>query len=63
MTVDRVYINLPPLQAWVLDATPGKVRAGGDGEDHPRELISFLRTLPKVVSYKIYLFCNCLHFS
>ncbi|WVZ19460.1 hypothetical protein V8G54_006782 [Vigna mungo] len=33
--------------AWVLDATPGKVRAGGDGEDHPAELISFLSTLPK----------------
>ncbi|XP_010542767.1 PREDICTED: protein ABHD11 [Tarenaya hassleriana] len=41
-----------PVRAWVLDATPGKVRAGGDGEDHPRELISFLRTLPKVVSSK-----------
>ena len=37
----------------MLDATPGKVRAGGDGEDHPRELISFLRTLPKVVTCNI----------
>ncbi|CAK7327873.1 unnamed protein product [Dovyalis caffra] len=37
---------------WVLDATPGKVRAGGDGEDHPAELISFLRKLPKEVSSK-----------
>lgn len=37
------------IQVWVLDATPGKVRAGGDGEDHPAELISFLSALPKVV--------------
>jgi len=37
------------LKAWILDATPGKVRAGGDGEDHPEELISFLSTLPKEV--------------
>ncbi|KAM7266207.1 hypothetical protein ACFE04_004104 [Oxalis oulophora] len=37
-----------PVRVWVLDATPGKVRAGGDGEDHPAELISFLRTLPKM---------------
>ncbi|XP_043810421.1 uncharacterized protein LOC110609279 isoform X2 [Manihot esculenta] len=35
------------VRAWILDATPGKVRAGGDGEDHPAELISFLRKLPK----------------
>ncbi|CAD6235493.1 unnamed protein product [Miscanthus lutarioriparius] len=28
-----------PVRVWVLDATPGKVRAGGDGEDHPAELI------------------------
>ncbi|XP_027912070.1 abhydrolase domain-containing protein C22H12.03-like isoform X2 [Vigna unguiculata] len=41
-----------PVRAWVLDATPGKVRAGGDGEDHPPELISFLRTLPKEISTK-----------
>ncbi|KAJ4826501.1 hypothetical protein Tsubulata_024817 [Turnera subulata] len=41
-----------PVRAWVLDATPGKVRAGGDGEDHPAELISFLRKLPKEVSSK-----------
>ncbi|KAJ1390839.1 Alpha/Beta hydrolase fold, partial [Sesbania bispinosa] len=40
------------IEAWVLDATPGKVRAGGDGEDHPAELISFLSTLPKEVSSK-----------
>ncbi|PNY15028.1 esterase/lipase [Trifolium pratense] len=38
--------------AWILDATPGKVRAGGDGEDHPAELISLLNTLPKEVSSK-----------
>ncbi|KAF2290361.1 hypothetical protein GH714_012199 [Hevea brasiliensis] len=41
-----------PVKAWVLDATPGKVRAGGDGEDHPAELISFLSKLPKEVSSK-----------
>ncbi|TKY71068.1 abhydrolase domain containing 11 [Spatholobus suberectus] len=41
-----------PVRAWVLDATPGKVRAGGDGEDHPAELISFLSTLPKEVPSK-----------
>ncbi|CAL5187458.1 unnamed protein product [Lathyrus oleraceus] len=41
-----------PVRAWVLDATPGKVRAGGDGEDHPEELISLLNTLPKEVSSK-----------
>lgn len=41
-----------PVRVWVLDATPGKVRAGGDGEDHPAELISFLSTLPKEVSSK-----------
>jgi pimeloyl-ACP methyl ester carboxylesterase len=38
-----------PVRAWVLDATPGKVRAGGDGEDHPAELIEFLRRMPKQV--------------
>ncbi|KAE9612857.1 putative palmitoyl-CoA hydrolase [Lupinus albus] len=41
-----------PVKVWSLDATPGKVRAGGDGEDHPAELISFLSTLPKEVSSK-----------
>ncbi|XP_062152344.1 uncharacterized protein LOC133860754 [Alnus glutinosa] len=41
-----------PVRVWVLDATPGKVRSGGDGEDHPAELISFLSTLPKEVSSK-----------
>ncbi|XP_061366147.1 uncharacterized protein LOC133309408 [Gastrolobium bilobum] len=41
-----------PVRAWVLDATPGKVRAGGDGDDHPAELISFLSTLQKEVSSK-----------
>ncbi|KAK7253101.1 hypothetical protein RIF29_37538 [Crotalaria pallida] len=41
-----------PVKVWSLDATPGKVRAGGDGEDHPGELISFLSTLPKEVSSK-----------
>ncbi|XP_028082435.1 protein ABHD11-like isoform X1 [Camellia sinensis] len=41
-----------PVRVWVLDATPGKVRAGGDGDDRPFELISFLRTLPKEVASK-----------
>lgn len=41
-----------PVRVWILDATPGKVRAGGDGEDHPAELISFLNTLPKEVTSK-----------
>ncbi|KAM7473037.1 hypothetical protein LguiA_011220 [Lonicera macranthoides] len=41
-----------PVRVWVLDATPGKVRAGGDGDDHPAELISFLCKLPKEVSSK-----------
>ncbi|KAF7151144.1 hypothetical protein RHSIM_Rhsim02G0173700 [Rhododendron simsii] len=46
--VDQVAKPLArPVRVWVLDATPGKVRAGGDKEDHPFELISFLRTLPK----------------
>ena len=38
-----------PQKVWVLDATPGKVRAGGDGEDHPAELIEFLRRMPTQV--------------
>ena len=37
------------LKVWVLDATPGKVRAGLDGEDHPGELIEFLRRMPREV--------------
>jgi len=41
-----------PQKVWVLDATPGKVRAGGDGEDHPAELIEFLRRMPTQVSSK-----------
>ncbi|XP_028798812.1 protein ABHD11 isoform X2 [Neltuma alba] len=41
-----------PVRVWVLDATPGKVRGGGDGEDHPAELISFLNILPNEVSSK-----------
>ncbi|KAG8378529.1 hypothetical protein BUALT_Bualt08G0146500 [Buddleja alternifolia] len=41
-----------PVRVWVLDATPGKVRAGADGDDHPAELISFLSNLPKEVSSK-----------
>lgn len=34
------------VQVWMLDATPGEVRAGGDGEDHPQELIQALATMP-----------------
>nr|CAB3479055.1 unnamed protein product [Digitaria exilis] len=41
-----------PVRVWVLDATPGKVRAGGDGEDHPAELIEFLRRMPTQLSSK-----------
>ncbi|KAJ6816446.1 protein ABHD11 [Iris pallida] len=41
-----------PVRVWVLDATPGKVRPGGDGEDHPGELIAFLSRLPKQISSK-----------
>ncbi|BAD82235.1 hydrolase-like protein [Oryza sativa Japonica Group] len=41
-----------PVRVWVLDATPGKVRAGGDGEDHPAELIESLRRMPMQVSSK-----------
>ncbi|XP_059631001.1 abhydrolase domain-containing protein C22H12.03 isoform X2 [Cornus florida] len=41
-----------PVRVWVLDSTPGKVRAGGDGDDHPAELISSLNSLPKEVSSK-----------
>ena len=39
------------VQVWVLDATPGKVRSGGDGEDHPGELIATLRQMPSSVRY------------
>nr|CAN64140.1 hypothetical protein VITISV_012858 [Vitis vinifera] len=41
-----------PVRVWVLDATPGKVRPGGDGEDHPEELISFLSKMPNEVFSK-----------
>ncbi|XP_020575813.1 protein ABHD11 isoform X2 [Phalaenopsis equestris] len=41
-----------PLRVWILDATPGKVRPGGDGNDHPGELIAFLQRLPKKISSK-----------
>ncbi|KAG8054478.1 hypothetical protein GUJ93_ZPchr0001g30679 [Zizania palustris] len=41
-----------PVRVWVLDATPGKVRAGGDGEDHPAELIESLKRMPMQVSSK-----------
>lgn len=39
------------MQVWVLDATPGKVRSGGDGEDHPGELIATLREMPSSVTH------------
>lgn len=38
-----------PVQLWVLDATPGTVRAGGNGEDHPAELIEALAEMPNEV--------------
>ncbi|KAL3528213.1 hypothetical protein ACH5RR_012869, partial [Cinchona calisaya] len=51
--VDQVAKPLArPVRVWVLDATPGKVRAGGDGEDHPAELITFLSKWPDEVSSK-----------
>ncbi|XP_020519009.1 protein ABHD11 isoform X2 [Amborella trichopoda] len=51
--VDQAAKPLPrPVRVWVLDATPGKVRAGGDGEDHPAELIAALSKMPKQVSSK-----------
>lgn len=51
--VDQVAKPLArPVRVWVLDATPGKVSAGADGDDHPAELISFLSILPKEVSSK-----------
>lgn len=43
-----------PVRVWVLDATPGKVRPGGHGEDHPAELISFLKRMPEKVPSKQY---------
>ncbi|GKA41621.1 protein ABHD11 isoform X1, partial [Tanacetum coccineum] len=50
--VEQAAKPLPrPVRVWVLDATPGKVRAGRDGDDHPAELITFLSAFPnKVVS-------------
>ncbi|MCD7457265.1 hypothetical protein HAX54_034698 [Datura stramonium] len=51
--VDQVAKPLArPVRVWVLDATPGEVRAGADGDDHPAELISFLSKLPNEVSSK-----------
>nr|GEX15933.1 protein ABHD11 isoform X1 [Tanacetum cinerariifolium] len=39
--VEQAAKPLPrPVRVWVLDATPGKVRAGRDGDDHPAELIT-----------------------
>lgn len=46
---------MPPfvfsIKVWVLDATPGRVRPGGHGEDRPGELIAFLSRMPKQVSH------------
>uniref|UniRef100_A0ACD5WML5 Uncharacterized protein n=1 Tax=Avena sativa TaxID=4498 RepID=A0ACD5WML5_AVESA len=51
--VEQAAKPLPrPVRVWVLDATPGKVRAGLDGEDHPAELIEFLRRMPRQVNSK-----------
>ncbi|KAL6555631.1 hypothetical protein OROHE_007303 [Orobanche hederae] len=45
--VDQVAKSLArPVRVWVLDATPGKARAGGDRDDHPAELISFFGSFP-----------------
>ncbi|KAJ0972215.1 hypothetical protein J5N97_020174 [Dioscorea zingiberensis] len=41
-----------PVKVWVLDASPGNVHSGGDGEDRPGELIDFLGRTPKEVSSK-----------
>lgn len=43
-----------PVRVWVLDASPGKVKPGGHREDHPAELISFLRKMPEKVPSKQY---------
>lgn len=40
------YVTSQLVQVWVLDATPGKVRFGGHGEDHPGELIATLLQMP-----------------
>ncbi|CAI9301824.1 unnamed protein product [Lactuca saligna] len=45
--------NKSVAAVWVLDATPGKVRAGRDGDDHPAELIISLRALPNQVTSKM----------
>ncbi|KAI3488858.1 hypothetical protein L1887_47020 [Cichorium endivia] len=49
-----------PVRVWVLDATPGKVREGRDGDDHPAELITFLSTLPNEVISKREVFISAL---
>uniref|UniRef100_A0A2N9J3E3 AB hydrolase-1 domain-containing protein n=1 Tax=Fagus sylvatica TaxID=28930 RepID=A0A2N9J3E3_FAGSY len=36
-----------PVKVWSLDATPGKVRSGGDGEDHPAELNIILKYIAR----------------
>nr|KAJ0228286.1 hypothetical protein LSAT_V11C100031590 [Lactuca sativa] len=45
--------NKSVAAVWVLDATPGKVCAGRDGDDHPAELIISLRALPNQVTSKM----------
>ncbi|KAL6508969.1 hypothetical protein OROHE_021528 [Orobanche hederae] len=50
--VDQVAKSLArPVRVWVLDATPGKARAGGDRDDHPAELISFFGSFPNKVFF------------
>ncbi|GFR51573.1 hypothetical protein Agub_g13911 [Astrephomene gubernaculifera] len=42
-----------PVQVWVLDSLPGRVRSGGggpDGRDHPGDLIELLRGIPMPVA-------------
>ncbi|CAI5474775.1 unnamed protein product [Closterium sp. Yama58-4] len=48
--IDQAAKPMPSaIKVWVLDATPGKVRAGGDGEDHPADLIDALRGMPPLI--------------
>ncbi|XP_078434312.1 alpha/beta-Hydrolases superfamily protein isoform X2 [Wolffia australiana] len=50
-----------PVRVWVLDATPGKVRAGGHGEDRPSELIEFLSRMPRQISSKRDIIASLVH--
>ena len=45
----------------MLDATPGTVRAGLDGEDHPAELIEAIKKMhPTVKYFSAPLYIDCL---